>query len=151
MDKKLWNEIFRENSITEKIDKKILSKLDKNAFDNILRHIPTGSKVRTIKGNKGLKFFVTVSRGGGMTTKDIKNVERQILHDIDLFITDAKKFINIITSNIHPYIFMRGGDNKNIEFTQEFSIEVKTKPEDIKLDQLDNEIKTSRRPFKYLK
>jgi len=127
--------------IKEEIQKLNEANLSDNELHNIVRWIPAGSLVVSTFAGKNLKIVLTDHVSAPpLVTKDIKSVERHQSKAVENFIDEAKKFINISKSSIHPYIHMKG-EKGRILFTSEFSLDVKTKPELQKLEQLVKDLK----------
>ena len=137
---------MKKSELREMIKEEMLSEakvgFDDYSIQNIIRHIPTGALVKTKIEGKTLKINVVIALSTApLTTKDIVGVERSLNKDVKAFIGDAVNFgVPVSKSSVHPYIFM-GTRKKDVTFSLDFSIEVKTKPEVKILEQLADSLK----------
>ena len=108
--------------------------------NDLLRWIPTGSKMRTVlfNDNKTLKLVLGyITSAPPLTTKDIDRIDKRIRHDMDLFVKDVKTAINIKDVINGAYIHMKAEDGK-ITFVYEITLKVTTKAEAKKLAKLES-------------
>jgi len=123
----------------KKISVKKVSTIDSGT----VRYIPSGAKVITelspTKNPKKLKIIIIDALSAPpLTTKDIKNIEDRMMHNVDLFIKDVKNEIDVSVDR-EKYIFMEGKEKK-IYFTYGFSFSISDIKESKKLEELDNSL-----------
>lgn len=113
-------------------------------YNNLVRYIPTGSKVITQLTEKSMEITIVEQISAPpLTTKDIQNIEKRMIRDVDSFIGDIEKVINIKEVSKEPYIFMQGV-NRAINFSFGFRIVVGTKTEGNKLVELDKALESKK-------
>jgi len=111
---------------------------EETEYANVVRHIPTGSKVITKLGIKNMEISILYPMSAPpMTTKGVSNIENSLIRSVDDFVKDVNTEINISKVDKEKYVFMIGRKNAII-FTYSFILYVKTQPEEKKLKKLDN-------------
>ena len=120
------------------IDDKTINEDTGINYENLIRYIPTGSKIVTELKNKSLRLrILNRISAPPLTTKEIPGAERRLLKDVDSFINDVSKEIKINKVDKDAYVFITG-EIKSIILSYEFTINVSSIAEAKKLAKLDD-------------
>lgn len=106
-------------------------------WEDLIRYIPSGSKVRTNISGKDMTVKVMWPFAAPpMTTKNVRNAELDLERSLINFVKDISKVMDISKSDLHPYTFLEGQKGEII-FIRELFLTVATKPEAKKFKDLD--------------
>jgi len=124
---------LKANWLKESLDEATNSK-----YQDIIRYVPTGSKVITNLSDKSLRVtIVNPISAPPLTTKDVPRIESQLKKDVGLLIKDIKTEITIKGVDEDKYVFIEGKEGK-ILVSFSFTITVANKTEGKKLKTLDS-------------
>ena len=109
-------------------------------YQNLIRYVPTGSKVITNLSDKSLRItIINPISAPPLITKDVAKIESRLRNDVDLLIKDIKTEIKIKKVDEDKYVFIEGKEGK-ILVSFSFTIIVANKTEGKKLKMLDDEL-----------
>lgn len=124
---------FKSEFLTEEIN-----------YKNLVRSIPTGSKVITKLSDKSLNIkIVSNISAPPLVTDDVGRIGTRIVNEVDSFIKDIKKEIKIKSIDKDKYVFLKGIVNA-IQTSYEFTVYVGSVAEGKKLAKLDEALEFSK-------
>lgn len=114
-----------------------LNESDEINYGNLVRYVPTGSRVQTTVKDKSMRVVIINPLGTSMISKDVPRAEKRMINDVENLINDVSKVVKIKKVDKDVYVFLWAKNNK-IELSYEFTINVGSIAEGKKLKKLDD-------------